>query len=81
MISRLTDRELKMRGFTVLVQAFGDVDAERFIALTNREPMDYTRWREQNMYVGESVHDVAERARAAAAQFFASRGNGQTVMQ
>jgi len=80
MTYRLSDRELKMRGFTVLVQAFGDVDAERFIALTNREPMDYTRWREQNMYVGESVHDVAERARAASAQFFASQGNGQTVM-
>jgi len=80
-MSRLTDRELKIRGFTMLVQTFGDVDAERFIALTNREPMDYTRWREQNMYVGESVHDVAERARAAAAKYFSSQGSGQTVMR
>jgi hypothetical protein len=45
-----------------------DVNAERFIALTNRNPRDYTKWRAGNMYVGESVHDTAARARAAAAR-------------
>ena len=47
---------------------FGDVDAERFITLTIREPQDYTEWRKRNMYVGESVHQVAERARASGAR-------------
>lgn len=69
---KLSDRELRIRGFMVLAQTFGDVEAERFIALMNREPMDYTRWREQNMYIGESVHDVAERARASAARYHAA---------
>ncbi len=48
------------------LQTFGDVNAERFIALVNREPRDYTKWRERNMYVGESVRETAARARRAA---------------
>ena len=63
--SALTDRELMTRGFQLLVDTFGSVNAERFIMLTIREPEDYTVWREKNMYVGESLHDVAERARAS----------------
>ena len=60
--------QLKVRLETE-AKTFGDVNAERFIVLTNRDPQDYTRWRETNMYIGESVHDVAERARAAAARY------------
>ena len=62
-VEELTDSELLSQGFKTLVAAFGDVDAERFITLTIREPKDYTKWRKGNMYVGESVHEVAERAR------------------
>ena len=29
----------------VLAQYLGDVEAERFIALIQREPFDYTQWR------------------------------------
>lgn len=61
-----TDSEIRYWGFNVLSQVLGDVNAERFITLMIREPKDYTAWRERNMYVGESVHDVAERARTAA---------------
>jgi hypothetical protein len=32
----------------VLAQYLGDVEAERFIVLIQREPFDYTKWR-QNM--------------------------------
>ena len=69
MMERLTDAELKTQAFRLLVKTFGGVNAERFIVLTNRDPQDYTRWREANMYIGESVHEVAERARAAAARY------------
>ena len=61
----LSDRDLMIKGFQVLVAAFGDVNAERFITLAIRDPEDYTQWRERNMYVGESVHDVAQSARAS----------------
>ena len=68
MMEVISDSELKSQGFMILVRTFGDVNAERFIALVNREPRDYTRWREGNMYVGESVRETAARARAAAAR-------------
>ena len=71
---KLTDRDLMVRGFQTLVATFGDVDAERFIALTIRDPQDYTAWRERNKDVGESVHDVAERARASGARLRAKYG-------
>ena len=67
-MTTISDRDLLVRGFRILVEAFRDVNAERFITLTIREPQDYTEWRKQNMYVGESVHQVAERARAFGAR-------------
>ena len=68
MMKTFNDSELLSQGFTLLVKAFGDVNAERFIVLTNRESHDYTKWREQNMYMGESVREKAARAKAAAAR-------------
>jgi len=65
-MTKMTDSELLADGFMVLVQKFGDVNAERFIALTNREPADYTKWRETHMYVGESVRETAARTRGHA---------------
>ena len=41
-----TDSELKTYCFNALVGLVGHVDMERFIALMNREPRDYTKWRE-----------------------------------
>ena len=46
-----------------------ETEAKMEIQTLNRDPQDYTRWREANMYIGESVHDVAVRARAAAARY------------
>ena len=67
-ITTMNDSELLSQGFTLLVKAFGDVNAERFIVLTNRGAHDYTRWRENNMYIGESVRETAARAKAVASR-------------
>ena len=64
----MTDSELCMRGFTVLSEAFGDVGAERFIALMNREPRDYTEWRRAHLFVNEDLDSLANRARAVGAK-------------
>jgi hypothetical protein len=69
----LTDGEIKVRGFQALVDVFGDVNAERFIALVNREPRDYTEWRRRNLYLDGDLHAVAERARLDGARFEAAR--------
>ena len=71
----LTDMELRVFGFDILSKILGAVNAERFIALTIREPMDYTAWREKHMYLDEDVHSLAERARDAARRFDAMNGD------
>ena len=41
----INDTEIKEKGFQILAQHLGDVEAERFIALIQRESFDYTKWR------------------------------------
>jgi hypothetical protein len=41
----ITDTEIKIKGIHLLSEYLGDVEAERFITLIQREPFDYTKWR------------------------------------
>jgi len=40
----IMDAQIRTAGLRALVAALGDVHAERFIALIQREPFDYTEW-------------------------------------
>ncbi len=60
----ITDTELRLQGITVLAQALGSVEAERFVALIQREPFDYTKWR-QDKWNDLSIDEISERAMAA----------------
>jgi len=42
----MTDTELRIKGVQILAQYLGDIEMERFIALIQREPFDYTHWRQ-----------------------------------
>lgn len=75
MTSTITDNELRVRGFSVLVQAFGDVNAERFIALINREPFDYTEWRKENLFVDETVDSLMDQADALYGDSYPNRSD------
>ena len=44
----ITDTEIKVQGVQILAQYLGDVEAERFIALIQREPFDYTKWHQES---------------------------------
>ena len=57
----ITDTEIKLQGFQILSQYLGDVEAERFIALIQREPFDYTRWR-QGMDDEKSLREISRSA-------------------
>ena len=46
-----TDTELRCDGMKALAQLLGIVEAERFVALIQREPFDYTEWR-QGLFEG-----------------------------
>ena len=54
----ITDTEIKSRGIQLLARYLGDVEAERFIALIQREPFDYTKWR-QKMFETGSVEEIS----------------------
>jgi hypothetical protein len=59
----ITDTEIKIRGLQILTEHLGDVEAERFIALIQREPFDYTKWR-QGLDEDLSIEEISKKATA-----------------
>ena len=57
----ITDTEIRLKGLKVLAKYLGDVEAERFIALIQREPFDYTKWR-QGMDEEFSIEEISNKA-------------------
>jgi hypothetical protein len=56
-----TDTEIKATGFRALVEALGNVQAERFIALIQREPFDYTQW-QRTLWPDKSIEEISRAA-------------------
>ena len=61
----ITDTEIKLKGIQILAEHLGDVEAERFIALIQREPFDYTKWRQglDEFLTIESISQMAMQLR------------------
>lgn len=57
----MTDTEIKTKGMQVLTQHLGLVEAARFIALIQRERIDYTEWR-QGMSDDLNPEEISRRA-------------------
>jgi hypothetical protein len=57
----ITDTELKATGFRALVAALGEVQAEKFIALIQREPFDYTQWH-RTLWPDKSIEEISQAA-------------------
>ena len=53
-----TDTALRTKGMRILIRNLGNVEAERFITLINREPFDYTIW-QQNLFEGMTVRELS----------------------
>lgn len=56
-----TDNELRVQGFQTLVDMLGLVEAERFITLVLREPLDYTKW-QKDLWPDQSVEEISRAA-------------------
>ena len=56
----MTDSELKSKCFTILAEQVGRVEMERFIMLLNRDTFDYTEWRKDNLFQGETVDSLCD---------------------
>ena len=59
----ISDTEIKIKGLQILTELLGDVEAERFIALIQREPFDYTKWR-QGLDEDLSIEEISQKAMA-----------------
>ncbi len=59
----ITDMEIRIKGLKVLTEFLGDIEAERFISLIQREPFDYTKWR-QGLDEDLSIEEISKRAMA-----------------
>ena len=57
----ITDTEIKLKGIQILAEHLGDVEAERFISLIQREPFDYTKWR-QGLDEFLTIESISQRA-------------------
>lgn len=57
----ITDTEIKLKGLRILSKYLGDVESERFVALIQREPFDYTRWR-RGLDEDLSIKEISQKA-------------------
>jgi len=60
-MAAITDTEVKQKGLGALLDALGEVDAERFITLLNRDPFDYTIW-QRNIFENLNVDQISSDA-------------------
>jgi len=60
-MTTITDTEVKQKGLNALLEALGEVDAERFITLLNRGPFDYTQW-QINAFEKMGVDQISSKA-------------------
>lgn len=58
----MSDTALRVGAMQVLVEKFGLVDTERFIALINKESFDYTEWR-RDLFEGMSSREISHAAK------------------
>jgi hypothetical protein len=59
----MTNTEIRLKGVQILAKYLGDIEAERFIALIQREPFDYTKWR-QGLDEDLTIKDISQKAMA-----------------
>ena len=52
---------LRNEGMQILINSLGHVEAERFISLIIREPIDYTEW-QRNLFNKMSVKELSNLA-------------------
>ncbi len=57
----MTDIEIKIKGYKILIKELGELNAEKFISLIIREPFDYTKWK-KNLFKNKSVRELSSKA-------------------
>jgi hypothetical protein len=52
-----TDAVIRLEAMDALIEKLGEVDAERFIAMVNREKFDYTKW-QRNLWQDKTIDEI-----------------------
>ncbi|MBI5605999.1 MAG: hypothetical protein HY879_21905 [Deltaproteobacteria bacterium] len=60
----MTDTEIKSKGLKILAKHLGNIEAEKFIALIQREPFDYTKWH-QGLDEELTIEEICHKAMAS----------------
>ncbi|HOP31594.1 MAG TPA: hypothetical protein P5120_19330 [Spirochaetota bacterium] len=68
-----SDKEIRHEGFKALFSNMDIVEAERFIALINREKFDYTEWR-KNLFQDMTAEEIIREGRKFAVDFRKIKG-------
>lgn len=63
-----SDQQIRHEGFEILFANMDIVEAEKFIALINRDRFDYTQWR-QKLFEDMSVDEIIEHGKKFAIDF------------
>ena len=50
------------KGMNCLLEKLGAIETEIFISHLQREPFDYTKWRQENLYMDMSLHELNQKA-------------------
>lgn len=58
-----SDIEIRTAGMQTLLATLGDIEAERFLMMVNREKFDYTQWRSKQ-WGTETVANLTAQAKA-----------------
>jgi len=56
-----TSEEIRVAAYQALIEKLGILDAEKFIALVQREPFDYTEW-QRNLFGKKSALEISHEA-------------------
>ena len=56
-----TDTEIRTERISILFKYMGNIEAERFVSLIQRERFDYTEWRKK-LFEGKTVHEISAEA-------------------
>ena len=57
-----TDTVIRSEGMNMLIERLGMVEAQRFVALIQKDSFDYTKWRE-NLFDDLSLEELSQKAR------------------
>lgn len=58
----LSDNMVQKKGYEALLKELGDIDTDRFISMTVKEPQDYTEWRSENLDQNITPEELSKQA-------------------